>query len=139
MGTNAAAGLLTGDRGFLLAEDEWDRVIQENGALLGLLYLFLRVAITFHLGRNAIDQLKVGNTLALLLFAAVALLMLNGQFAQPSALGFGALGAGLCLAASTRNEESEDPSPPATPAASPRVLTVRSRSLYSETLKPGSS
>jgi hypothetical protein len=45
MGTNAASGLLTGERTFLLAEGEWERVVRESGPILGFAFLCLRLAI----------------------------------------------------------------------------------------------
>ena len=134
MGTNAAAGLLTGDRGFLLAENEWDRVILESGLLLGLAYIVLRVAITLHATKVALIQLRYGDTLSVFLFASFSLQMLNGQFAQPAALGFGVFGIGLCLASVAVGSGSTS-FIPAIPAR--RQPAVRSRSTHAKSLHGG--
>ena len=128
MGTNVASGLLTGERGFLLAESEWDRVVLESGPLLGLAYLLLRVIIVLKAAAIALDRISHGDALSVLLFAGFALQMLNGQFAQPAALGFGVFGIGLCLAAA-----KGDTHPPAiSPAPTQQIRRVRSRSRYAE-------
>ena len=131
MGTNAAAGLLTGERGFLLAENEWNRVVMESGALLGLSYIGLRIAITLHGLLASITQLRAGDTLSVLLFTGFGLQMLNGQFAQPAALGFAVFGIGLSLAASKLDGEETAAAPTLSPPLL-RASTVRSRSRFSE-------
>ncbi len=100
MGTNAGAALLTGNANkFLLAEGEWPRIVLESGLLLGLLYILLRVAIVGLIGKACIDSAFRSNILPLLLFGSCAINILNGQFGQPTTLGFAVLGGGLCLAA----------------------------------------
>lgn len=99
MGTNAAAGMLTGTRDFMLAENEWDRVVLECGPILGLAYIVLRLIICLGIGRTAIETLRNGDVLAVMLFASAFSQILNGQFAQPTALGFAVFHGGLCLAA----------------------------------------
>jgi hypothetical protein len=99
MGTNVGAVLLTGQRQFLLAEFEWDRILMESGVLLGPLYILLRIAIVFSMARRVLGALRRQNALPILIFAACALSVVNGAFGQSTALGFAVLGAGLCLAA----------------------------------------
>jgi hypothetical protein len=100
MGTNAAAGLISGKRGFLLAEGEPARVLLESGPVIGSLYLLLRLAITVYLGWAALMSVKRhGRTLPLLLFSGCFNDMLQGQFSQPTELGYATIAGGLCLAA----------------------------------------
>ncbi len=136
MGTNAAAGIISGKRGFLLAENEWDRAILENGPMLGLAYILLRIAMTFRLGRSIFAPLDQGDALAALLFASTGIGVLNGQFGQPSSLGFSILGMGLCLAAANPEPEgTAGAPPPAPPSLKNRAAApVRGRSRYSENL-----
>ena len=134
MGTNAAAGLVTGSQTFMLAESEWDRIILESGALLGLGYILLRTAMTLHVGKRILSPLDQGEALPALLFAANCFQLLNGQFAQPTALGFGVFGAGLCLAAARPELETNTAAPVPATALKPQPVLVRSRSIYSETL-----
>lgn len=99
VGTNAGAALLTGKAQFLLAEGEWGRVILESGPILGLGYLFLRVALFSWMGWICLKSALTGRILPLLLLGACGYLIVIGQFGQPTTLGFAVLGGGLCLAA----------------------------------------
>jgi len=135
MGTNAGATLISGERNFLLAEDELSRIILEVGPILGFSYILLRVAIIIQLGSMAFAALKRDNPLPVLLFFNFAPLMLSGQFGQPTTLGFGVFGAGLCLAA-TRDEQS-GASEADRPAAGLPTTLRRGRSPYAEHLHSG--
>lgn len=99
MGTNVATKLLTNQLGFLLAENEWSRIILELGSILGLAFIGLRISLFYHLFKEAYIQLRQGNVLPFMLFSASGLLILNGQWAPPTNLGFATLGGGLILAA----------------------------------------
>ena len=137
LGTNAAAGMLGGGRGFLLAEGEWARVVKEGGPIFGFGFLLLRVGITAYLGIVAAAALERKKPLGLLLFSTSFLLVLQGQFGQPTALGFAVFGAGLCLAAA--NEERE-PAPKTTLSMEPMrrgPRGLRGRSVYAEMLHRG--
>ncbi len=104
-GTNAGSALLTGRSQFLLAEGEWARVVLESGLVLGLLYILLRIAIIGWMGWLCIKSASTSNILPLLLYGSCAINILNGQFGQPTTLGFAVLGGGLCLA--SRQVESQ--------------------------------
>lgn len=131
MGTNAGAGLVSGgQRIFLLAEGEWARVVKECGPILGLSYLFLRVSIAFYMGLLALGASEKKNPLALLIFSASFLVVLSGQFGQPTALGFAVFGAGLCLAATNETVESK----PRITLAGVQTKGLPGRSVYSELL-----
>ena len=131
IGTNAAAGMLSGGRGFLLAEGEWSRVVKECGPVLGLGFLFLRVSIAFYLGLLSMYAFGRQNPLSLLIFSSTFLLVISGQFGQPTALGFAVFGAGLCLASANAEVETV-PQLSASPAPVRRVR--RGRSVYAEAL-----
>lgn len=129
LGTNAAAGMLAGgERTFLLAESEWPRVVKEGGPVLGLAFLFLRVGIAIYLGLSALAALRRENPLAVLLFSSSFLLVMNGQFGQPTALGFAVFGAGLCLAAANEATDAESVMP------IQQEIRRRGRSVYAEML-----
>ena len=98
MGTNVGAALLTGKTQFLLAEEEWQRVILESGPIIGVLFILLRTFIVGWMGGLCIKNASAGNILPFLLFSAGGLLLLNGQFSRSSDIGFAVLIAGLCLA-----------------------------------------
>ncbi len=101
MGTNVAAGLIVGKRGFMLAEEEGARVILESGPLVGSAFLLLRFLLTVYLGFRAWYALRRhAATLPLLLFSTCFYTLMLGQFAQATELGFATIAAGLCLTAS---------------------------------------
>jgi hypothetical protein len=134
MGTNAAAKILTGSMGFMLAENDWDRVILESGPFLGLAYVILRIAIVLHAGGGIFAPVKRGDPLSALLFAAGGITFLNGQFAQPMTLGFAVFTMGICLAAANPEELVELNSPEPVLALPQGPPVVRSRSVFSEDL-----
>jgi hypothetical protein len=101
IGTNAGANLLTGKTVFLVSEGEWGRVIGELGPLLGILFIFIRVSLTAKIGLLAFKKMNTGVLLPWMLLSYVALNIPQGQFAQPSHLGFAVLSAGLIIAALT--------------------------------------
>ena len=134
VGTNGGANFLVGHAEFLLAENEWSRILLESGPILGLAFLIWRCAITFRIGRLAVRQLTFENTLPLLLFSAAFFVLLQGPFGQPTSLGFAVIFAGLSLAA--RNPESDEVETPEEaeelPASPPR--RIGRRSVYAERL-----
>lgn len=100
MGTNAGSALISGGQAtYLLAEGEWARVILESGPVIGLAYLLLRLVLVAGLVGSGMRLARYGNPLPLLLLSACVTLLLNGQFGQPTELGFAVLGGGLTLAA----------------------------------------
>ena len=105
IGTNAGAKFVTGSTGFLLAEGEWARILLENGPVLGVAFLCWRVALTFRLGWLSLRALGWGETLPIMLFSAIFIALLNGQFGQPTTLGFAAFFGGLCLASTKMGSE----------------------------------
>ncbi|HEY2138457.1 MAG TPA: hypothetical protein VGH00_00150 [Chthoniobacterales bacterium] len=131
IGTNGGAKFLTGRAMFLLTEGEWGRVVLESGPILGLAYLAWRTILTFTLGLFSFRQLKGGAILPIMLYAAGFLALLNGQFGQPTNLGFAVFICGLCLAAGNAGapDEPEDLEPPA-----PAHGRIARRSLYAERL-----
>jgi hypothetical protein len=108
LGTNVGAQFTTGTLGFLLAEGEWSRVILESGPILGLAYLAVRVAIAGWMFFLGLRCARAGQPLSLLLSGASGLLWINGQFGQPTTLGFAVFGAGLALAALHPPEGDEE-------------------------------
>lgn len=102
VGTNVGAQLLSGSSAFLLAEGEWARAVMEMGPIIGFAYLLLRLALAGLCVATALAVVREGDILPLLLCSASVLLLVNGQFSQATALGFGVFGAGLTLAAANR-------------------------------------
>lgn len=129
VGTNAGAKFLTGHSMFLLSEGEWTRVVLESGPLFGLAFVIWRIVLMCWLGYICLTEVRRGQILPLLLYSACFLAILNGQFGQPTNLGFAVFIGGLCLAATNREyykpieaplQHSEAPPPePRLPRRSP--------------------
>jgi len=108
MGTNAGAQLLVGrSDGFLVSEGEWGRLVGEMGSILGTFVLFIRIAICFKIGTQGLRDLKT-NILPWLLLSVDFQLISQGQWAQPTALGFAVLYAGLNIAAFKANKHDTE-------------------------------
>ena len=132
IGTNGGAKFLTGRSLFLLAEGEWGRVILESGPILGLAFLTWRTMLMLKIGLISFRKLKQGNILPIMLFAAGFLPLLNGQFGQPTTLGFAIFLCGLCLAATNRKMGSLELAPNGSEGSLPPRVARRSR--YAEQL-----
>ena len=104
MGTNAGAKLMMGGRDFLIAEAEWSRLIGEMGYLLGLITIFIRGGVVMNLLHKAWKALRNDNKLPWMLMSFGTIILLQGQWAQPTALGFSAFIGGLAI--SSLNEDS---------------------------------
>ena len=114
-GSNVGARLTSGEVGFLLAEEEWGKVLLELGPVLGAAFIVLRLVLTGWLGLLAWRALREKrNALPLLIFAATAMTVLQGQWAPPTVLGFAVIGAGLLLGAlnPSAGNATESPEPP---------------------------
>lgn len=111
VGTNGGASFLIGHGAFLLAENEWSRILLESGPILGIAFILWRLALTYRVGRFALRQLSLGNTLPIFLFSAVFFVLLEGPFGQPTSLGFAVVLAGLCLAARPNEQSSPGTGP----------------------------
>jgi hypothetical protein len=136
IGTNGGAKFLTGRAIFLLTEGEWGRVVLESGPILGVAYLLWRTILTFSLGFYSFRQLRQGAILPIMLYCAGFLSLLDGQFGQPTNLGFAVFVCGLCLAAGNKSSavEPEIPDP-----IGPRRGQVARRSRYAERLHGASA
>jgi hypothetical protein len=136
IGTNGGAKFLTGRFIFLLTEGEWGRVVLESGPILGLAFLAWRTMLSVQLGLFSLRHLKRGEILPVMLYGAGFISLLNGQFGQPTNLGFSCFICGLCLAAGNTKTppESETAGPE---ASAPRRLARRSR--YAEGLHSSSA
>jgi hypothetical protein len=101
MGTNAGAAMLKGERsGFLISEEEWPRLVGEMGFIIGILVLLIRIIFCTDIFIKSYACIKKGNILPWLLLGGGGLLIiLRGQWAQPTVLGFSTLVGGLILAA----------------------------------------
>lgn len=133
VGTNVGAKLLQGHREFALGEGEWQRVILENGATLGVGYLGLRLAITLSVALAALRVYRQGRILPLLLVGAGGLDLATAQFGQPTTLGFAVFTAGLALAA-VAPQVAPVSAPVHRETPPPSGPVVRGRSAYAKRL-----
>ena len=98
LGTNAAAFVLSGRQQFLLEEWDWPRHISELGPVMGLLFIGIRVSITFWLLRLSVLSSRMGDMLPFALWCALLPILLAGNIAVPMHMGFVVVIAGLLLA-----------------------------------------
>jgi hypothetical protein len=101
-GTNVGAKLLTGQVRFLAGESEWERTVVEMGPLLGLSFIGLRIWLFFSMARFSYRAWKRRNTSPLLLLSVCGLYVIQGEWGQPTILGFCVFVSGLVLAACKR-------------------------------------
>lgn len=125
LGTNVGARALVGHVTFLLAENEWSRVLLESGPVLGLAFLIWRTALVGYLGWLSLRALGRAEILPLLLFSTGFIALLNGQLGQPTSLGFAVVLCGLCLA-SIRPRDVIAAAPASSSIAPPRIIHTRS-------------
>jgi hypothetical protein len=120
---------------FLLSEGEWSRIFLESGQLFGLAYVLWRVALVCNIGLLCVRSVKFGNVLPLLIFSSSFMPVLNGQFGQPTVLGFAVFATGLALAARHGDIEDEVAPPSGTTRKSaPGPRRIVGRSAYAERL-----
>ncbi|WP_223651780.1 hypothetical protein [Hymenobacter psoromatis] len=98
MGTNAGSAILTGERSFIISEGEWGRLIGELGPLLGIGIIFIRMALSVKLTAACYQRLLRDDLLPWILLGNALLMIPQAQWAQPTALGFSTLIAGLVIA-----------------------------------------
>jgi len=98
IGTNVGAKLIGSTDSFLAGEQEWARIVGELGFLLGLSVIFLRVFLACKMIFSSLMKIKKMNYLPWLLSSYGFLLVLQGQTAQPTNLGFLVVVGGLILA-----------------------------------------
>jgi len=99
MGTNAGTKLLTGTNDiYLISEGEWGRLVGEMGLIIGFSVILIRISLVLHLLRKAWGTIGNGNILPWMLLSFGMILILQGQWAQPTNLGFSVLTGGLIIA-----------------------------------------
>ena len=111
MGTNVGAKILTGKVTFLISEGEWGRLVGELGFVIGLLTIVLRTGFCATITFKSYGQLKHGNFLPWLLLSFGLLIILQGQWAQPTALGFSTVVGGLILACFSKENSNVSQNP----------------------------
>ena len=98
LGTNAGSILTTGQKEFLISEGEWGRVLGEIGPLLGLVLIITRVVLGMNMLFKSYRQFMQGNMLPWLMIGNLLFYISQGQWAQPTSLGFTVFFGGVLLA-----------------------------------------
>lgn len=116
MGTNVGSYIMTGGPSFLLAEDEWSRIIMECGLIVGSLVLVFRSLLAGTVFRHALRAYRAGDGIGMVFCISGILGILNGQWGPPTNLGVIILCGGFALAASRADSviqlrQLEDPGP----------------------------
>ncbi len=98
LGSNFASSFSTGTSGFLLAETEWIRLIQETGPIVGLIFIVYLITLSGQMAYLA-NKVVSHSVLPLLLTAATVPNLLFNVMEQPTNLGFMIFGSGIAFAA----------------------------------------
>jgi hypothetical protein len=114
MGTNVGSSLLTGKQAFLIAEEEWPRIVGEMGFILGILVILIRLAFCFSITLESYSKIGKEDVLPWILLSFALVIIAQGQWAQPTTLGFSTVVGGLILACFSKkkaqsNSESMPP------------------------------
>ncbi len=103
MGTNAGARLLVGTaESFLISEGEWGRLVGEMGVILGVTAIVIRINVCVMLVKASYKRLLQSDLLPWILISVSLQAIAQGQWAQPTALGFATLLGGLSIASLKR-------------------------------------
>tara|TARA_R110002096_G_scaffold68159_5_gene164786 strand:+ start:19354 stop:20712 length:1359 start_codon:yes stop_codon:yes gene_type:complete len=99
IGTNAGSQLLSKfSGGNNWVENEWSRIFFESGIFLGFIIIGIRLALAFSFFSFSYKLIFKDNTLPWLLLSFCSLILVNGQWGQPTSLGFAVFSAGILLA-----------------------------------------
>jgi hypothetical protein len=117
--TNVGQQLATQHTGFGAAEAEWGRLLYDNGFVLGSLMIAYRVALVGAIVMASYRAWRRRSTISLIFAAASFMMLLNGQWGQPTSLGSAVIGGGLALAAARKIKKRRQ-----LPAPNRRVSTA---------------
>lgn len=98
MGTNAGAQMLTGKTVFLVSETEFGRLVGEQGILFGGGIILVRLILALKITVQSWKLPKEDRLLPFILCGAACPALFQGQWAQPSVLGFAVIMVGLLMA-----------------------------------------
>jgi hypothetical protein len=104
MGTNAGAQMLTGKITFLVSETEFGRLVGEQGIIFGIGIMFIRIFLAISIAMKSWKLSKEERLLPFILCGAACTAIFQGQWAQPSVLGYAIITAGLVMASFKKDE-----------------------------------
>lgn len=111
IGTNVGSMLATGKINFLISEGEWGRILGELGPVLGLLFVLIRIILSINMVRWSFQEFKKGYFLPWLMIGNIVFYIAQGQWAQPTSLGFSVFFGGVLLASLKLSKEDQIPEP----------------------------
>lgn len=106
MGTNAGAQMMTGKTSFLVSETEFGRLGGEQGIIFGGGLMVLRIVLALSMAITAFRLPQEKKLLPFVLCGAACIAIAQGQWAQPSILGYAVIMAGLVIASIKKDEDS---------------------------------
>ena len=100
MGSNVGSQLLEGKVTFLITEAELGRWIGELGPIMGLAVIFIRLKLALNMLATSFKRLKTGDLLPWILMSFGFVGISQGNWSQPTSLGFCILAGGFIAASS---------------------------------------
>ena len=98
MGTNAGAQMLTGKTVFLVSETEFGRLVGEQGIIFGGGIIIIRLLLALNIVIKSWKLPQEKKLLPFILCGAACPAIFQGQWAQPSVLGYAVIMVGLVIA-----------------------------------------
>ena len=98
MGTNAGAKMLTGKTNFLVSETEFGRLSGEQGVIFGGGLMILRMLLAISIAIQSFRLPQEEKLLPFIICGAACIAVFQGQWAQPSVLGYAVIMVGLVMA-----------------------------------------
>lgn len=103
MGTNAGAQMLKGKVTFLISENEFGRLAGEQGIIFGGGLMILRIVLALSVVIKSWKLPQEEKLLPFILCGAALPAIVQGQWSQPSVLGYAVITVGLLVASINRN------------------------------------
>lgn len=104
MGTNAGSQMLSGKISFLVSETEFGRLVGEQGIIFGLGIMFIRIFLAIGIAIKSWKLPEEDKLLPFILCGAACAAIFQGQWAQPSLLGYAIITTGLVIASFKKGE-----------------------------------
>jgi hypothetical protein len=106
MGTNAGAKMLTGKIFFLISEGEFGRLGGEQGIVLGGGIILLRMILAFSIAIKSWKMPQKEKLLPFIICGSACVALIQGQWAQPTVLGYGIIMVGLVIASLKKEDDN---------------------------------
>lgn len=106
MGTNAGAQMLTGKIVFLVSEGEFGRLGGEQGIIFGGGIIVLRMILAFSIAIKSWKLPQEEKLLPFIICGSACVALMQGQWAQPTVLGYGIIMVGLVMASLKKEDDN---------------------------------